>query len=433
MELTKVIERINNGEYNEKLKRFYGDNKTDAIKDRYLKALEGFGSLYGNRDVEIISVPGRSEILGNHTDHNHGRVLAAAINLDVIAVVSKSLVPGGRKSHIRIQSEGFNPNDIDITGAENLLPVESEKYSSSSIIRGICSKFVESGYEIGGFDAYTTSDILRASGLSSSAAFEILVGFTLNHLYNGGEITPVETAKIGQYAENAYFGKPCGLMDQTACSVGGFVAIDFENPAEPVVEKLDFDITKSGYSLCIISTGGSHDDLNEEYASITKEMKQAASYFGKEVLRDIDKAEFNSQIGEIRKLYGDRAVLRAMHFLTENARVRSGAEMLKDGNFEGFLQMITASGNSSFKYLQNIYVAKDPENQGIALALAISEEALAGKQAAVRVHGGGFAGTVQAFVPKKFVAEYFDKVKPVFGENSCLELFVRHDGAVVVI
>ncbi|MCL2775777.1 MAG: galactokinase, partial [Oscillospiraceae bacterium] len=379
------------------------------------------------------SVPGRSEILGNHTDHNHGRVLAAAINLDVIAIVSKSLVPGGRKSHIRIQSEGFSPNDVDITAAENLLPVEEERYNSTSIIRGICNKFVDSGYAIGGFDAYTTSDILKASGLSSSAAFEILVGFTLNHFYNGGKITPVEIAKIGQYAENVYFGKPCGLMDQTACSVGGFVAIDFENPAEPAVEKLDFDITKSGYSLCIVSTGGSHADLNDEYASITKEMKLAASYFGKEVLRDIDKAEFNAKISEIRKLYGDRAVLRAMHFFNENARVRSGAETLKDGNFEGFLQLITASGNSSFKYLQNIYVAKDPENQGIALALALSEEALANKQAAVRVHGGGFAGTIQAFIPKKFVAEYFDKIKPVFGENSCLELFVRHDGAVVVI
>ena len=433
MELTTLIERLNNSEYNEKLKRFYGDIKIEAIKERYLRALDKFKNLYGNREVKIISVPGRSEILGNHTDHNRGCVLAAAINLDIIAVVSKSLNPGGRKSHIRIQSEGFEPDDVDIYNAESLSPIESEKFTSSAIIRGICSKFVESGYQIGGFDAYTTSDVLQGSGLSSSAAFEVLVGFVLNHLYNGDKINPVEIAKIGQYAENNYFGKPCGLMDQTACSVGGFVSIDFASPIDPVVEKVDFDLTKSGYSLCIVSTGGSHADLNDEYASITKEMKQVASYFKKEALRDIDKANLYAQINDIRKLCGDRAVLRAMHFLAENSRVRAGAEALKDGNFEGFLQLITASGNSSFKYLQNIYAAKDPQNQGISLALAISEEALANRQAAVRVHGGGFAGTIQAFIPKKFVSEYFEKIKPVFGENSCLELFVRPDGAVVVI
>jgi galactokinase len=347
-----------------------------------------------------------------------------------LAVVSKSLVPGGRKSHIRIQSEGFEPDDVDI---ENLVPQESEKFTSAAIIRGICARFAELGYEIGGFDAYTTSDVLKGSGLSSSAAFEILVGFILNYLYNDNKIPPVEIAKIGQYAENNYFGKPCGLMDQTACSVGGFVAIDFKNPAEPVVEKVDFDLTKSGYSLCIVSTGGSHDNLNDEYAAITKEMRHVASYFGKEVLRDVDRNESNANIKKLRELCGDRAVLRAMHYLAENIRVRAGTEALKDGNFEGFLQLITASGNSSFKYLQNIYSAREPQVQELSLALALSEEFLINKQAAVRVHGGGFAGTIQAFVPKKFVTEYFDRIKPVFGENSCLELFVRNDGAVVVM
>lgn len=430
MELTKLTEKINNGEYNDKLKRFYGDSKISAMRERYLNALAEFKNLYGNREIEIISVPGRSEILGNHTDHNHGRVLAAAINLDIIAVVSKSLDPGGRKSHIRIKSEGFEPDDIDL---ENLEPVEGEKFTSAAIIRGICGKFAASGYEIGGFDAYTTSDVLKGSGLSSSAAFEILVGFTLNHLYNGGEIKPVEIAKIGQYAENNYFGKPCGLMDQTACSVGGFVAIDFADPSEPAVEKLDYNLTKSGYSLCIIAPGDSHDNLNKEYADITLEMKQAALHLGKQVLRDVDKSAFNANINNIRSLFGDRAVLRTMHFFAENARVYAGTEALKDGNFEAFLQLITSSGNSSFKYLQNVYSAKEPHIQGLSLALALSEEILANKQAAARVHGGGFAGTIQAFVPKKFVAEYFDRIKPVFGENSCLELFVRNDGAVVVI
>ena len=430
MELTTLVKKIKDGEYTEKLKKLYGEAKSEISKERYLKAIAAFENLYGNRDIEIISVPGRSEILGNHTDHNHGCVLAAAINLDVIAVVSKSLVPGGRKSHIRIQSEGFTPDDVDI---ENLEPQDNEKYTSSAIIRGTCARFVERGYEIGGFDAYTTSDVLKGSGLSSSAAFEILVGFILNHLYCENKISPLEIAQIGQYAENNFFGKPCGLMDQTACSVGGFVAIDFKNPAEPVVEKLDFDLTKSGYSLCIVAPGDSHDNLNEEYASITREMKNAALYFGKEVLRDVDRAEFNANIDKIRERYGDRAVLRAMHYFAENIKVRAGAESLKDGNFEGFLQLITASGNSSFKYLQNIYAAKEPDSQGISLALALSEEFLANKQAAVRVHGGGFAGTIQAFIPKKSVNEYFEKIKSVFGENSCLELFVRKDGAVVVM
>jgi len=430
MELIRLTEKIQNGEYNEKLKKLYGDAKITAAKERYLKAVGNFENLYGNRDIEIISVPGRSEILGNHTDHNHGCVLAAAINLDIIAVVSKSLVPGGRKSHIRIQSEGFDPDDVDI---ENLSPDENEKFTSSAIIRGICNRFVGLGYEIGGFDAYTTSDVLKGSGLSSSAAFEILVGFTLNHFYDGNNISPVEIAKIGQYAENNYFGKPCGLMDQTACSVGGFVAIDFKDPSEPVVEKVDFDLTKSGYSLCIVATGGSHDNLNDEYAAITKEMKQIASYFGKEVLRDVDRNESNANIKKLREICGDRAVLRAMHYLAENIRVRAGTEALKDGNFEGFLQLVTASGNSSFKYLQNVYVPKDPRDQRISLALALSEEALANRKAAVRVHGGGFAGTIQVFLPKKAVGEYFDKIKPVFGEESCLELAVRHDGAVVVM
>ena len=430
MELKILSEKIKNGEYNEKFNRFYGNTKIENQKERYLKAIFEFENLYGNRDIEIISVPGRSEIIGNHTDHNHGCVLAAAINLDIIAVVSKSLIPGGRQSHIRIKSEGFKPDDIDL---ENLSPRESEKFTSSAIIRGICGRFVEFGYEIGGFDAYTVSDVLTGSGLSSSAAFEVAVGFILNHLYNKNIINPVEIAKIGQYSENNYFGKPCGLMDQTACSVGGFVSIDFNNPAEPIVEKLDFELAKSGYNLCIVSTGGSHEDLNEEYADIRKEMENIASYFGKNVLRDVNKFEFGSNINKLREIYGDRAVLRAMHYFSENTRVLMGAEALNAGNFEGFLQLISASGNSSYKYLQNVYAAKSPKIQGISLALALSEEILAYTRAAVRVHGGGFPGTIQAFIPKKSVSDYFEKIKPVFGDDSCLELSVRHDGASVVM
>jgi len=420
---------------NNKLKKIYGENKVERECKRYLDALENFMSLYGNRDVEIISVPGRSEIIGNHTDHNHGCVLAAAINLDIIAVVSKSLDPGGRKSNIRIKSEGFEPDDIVIDGEknENLSPVEAEKFTSAAIIRGICNKFVDSGYEIGGFDAYTTSDILKGSGLSSSAAFEIIVGYILNHLYNDDKISPVEIAKIGQYAENNYFGKPCGLMDQTACSVGGFVAIDFQDPKEPVVEKLDYDLTKAGYSLCILSTGGSHADLNEEYAAITTEMKQAAKYFGKDTLREVAKKDFYADIAEIRKVCGDRAVLRAMHYFAENNRVKAGTEALKEGHLDIFLNAVNSSGNSSFKYLQNIYAAKLPSEQSISLALAVCEEYLSNKNAAYRVHGGGFAGTVQIFVPKKIVADFIAYIEVIFGVGSCLELSVREDGAMVIV
>ncbi|MCL2096659.1 MAG: galactokinase [Oscillospiraceae bacterium] len=433
MELIILAEKIKNGGYDEKLKRFYGEAKLESAKERYLKSIGEFEKIYGNREIEIISVPGRSEILGNHTDHNRGRVLAAAVNLDIIAVVSKSLVPGGRQSHIRIKSEGFEPDSIDIADSESLEPVEGEKFTSAAIIRGTAKRFDELGYNIGGFDAYTTSDVLKGSGLSSSAAFEITVGFILNYLYNDGKISPVELARIGQYAENNYFGKPSGLMDQTACSLGGFVALDFSDPEDASVEKLDFDLTKSGYSLCIVAPGGSHDNLNDEYAAITYEMKQIAGYFNKEVLRDVSRAEFNENLCKLRELYGDRAVLRAMHYFAENTRVYTGTEALKDGNFEGFMQLITASGNSSFKYLQNVYTPNDPKIQGLSLALALSEEILSDKNAAARVHGGGFAGTIQAFIPKKSVGEYFDRIRPVFGEKSCLELSVRRDGAVVVM
>ena len=434
MQIGELYKKIENGDYNEKLKRLYGDAKLETAKTRYLKALESFKGIYGAKDVTIISVPGRSEILGNHTDHNHGRVLAAAINLDIIAVAARN-----ENNRINIKSEGFEADSIDLS---SLAPVGSEKFSSAAIIRGIAARFKELGYETGGFDAYTTSDVLKGSGLSSSAAFEVCVGFALKELYNcnagkrGNEndekIKPVDIAKIGQWAENNYFGKPSGLMDQTACASGGFVAIDFKNPAEPVVEKLDYNLVNSGYSLCIISTGGSHADLNDEYASITEEMKQISGYFGCEALRDVKRVQFNDSIKELREKFGDRAVLRAVHFFGENARVKRGTEALKEGTFNIFLQSVTASGNSSFKYLQNMYAIKSPKEQGIPLAIALAKEALEGKQAAVRVHGGGFAGTIQAFVPKRDVTEFFGKLAPVFGGGACLELFVRNDGALTV-
>jgi len=425
MQVAELARKIGNGEYNERLKKLYGEAKLESAKIRYINALENFKKLYGDKDAEIYSIPGRSEILGNHTDHNHGKVLAAAINLDIIAVAAKN-----EDNKINIKSEGFDADNIDLS---SLALEESELFKSAAIIRGTAARFKELGYETGGFDAYTTSDVLKGSGLSSSAAFEVCVGFALNRLYNEEKISSVDIAKTGQWAENNYFGKPCGLMDQTACSSGGFVAIDFKDPADPAVEKLDFSLANSGYSLCIISTGGSHADLNDEYASITQEMKQIAGYFGCEVLRNVKKAEFNENIIKLRDKFGDRAVLRAIHYFGENARVQAGTDALKDGAFSIFLQVVAASGNSSYKFLQNVYAIKSPQEQSIPLAIALAKEALIDKQTAVRVHGGGFAGTIQAFVPKKFVSEFFDKLKPVFGEDACLELFVRNDGAVVVM
>lgn len=425
MESNILAKKIENGEYDEKLKRLYGDAKAGSARRRYIGALENFTALYGAGDVEIISVPGRSEVLGNHTDHNRGRVLAAAIDLDIIAVVSKNPAP-----RIKIKSEGFEPDEINI---EELAARESEKFTSSAIIRGTCARFDNLGHRIGGFDAYTASDVQKGSGLSSSAAFEVTVGFILNRLYNDARLPPLEIAQIGQYAENNYFGKPCGLMDQTACSAGGFISIDFRDPASPIVEKLDFDLSKSGYSVCIVSTGGSHHDKNDEYAAMPGEMRQIAAYFKKDALREVDKAAFAENIGKLRESCGDRAVLRSMHYFAENARVHAGAEALKEGDFEKFLQLVASSGNSSYKYLQNVYDPATPKEQGLSLALALSEEALAKIPAAARVHGGGFSGTIQAFVPKKHVDGYFKKIGGVFGELSCLELSVRNEGAIAVM
>lgn len=423
MDALLLKEKIINGEFDSTFRNLYSDSKIETARARYIKAIDSFLSLYESRDIRIMSVPGRSEILGNHTDHNNGRVLAAAINLDIIAVVSENA-----ESRIRIKSEGFDPDEIELG---DLGKREEEKYTSASIIRGTAYRFKELGHKIGGFDAYTTSDILKGSGLSSSAAFEVMTGFILSVLYNGGSVSPVELAKTGQYAENEYFGKPCGLMDQTACACGGFVEIDFADTSNPAVEKLDFNLNGAGYNLCIVSTGGSHADLNEEYASITREMKCSAEYFGQKTLRSVEKSEFMKKINEVRERFGDRAALRCLHFFNENERVKAGADSLREGDFDAFLANVTDSGNSSYKYLQNLY-AGDPKYQSLCVAIAFSEDALKGKRAAVRVHGGGFAGTIQAFIPKAHSKDYTASLEFVFGADSCLELTVRSEGAAEV-
>ncbi|MEG1429127.1 MAG: galactokinase family protein [Hydrogenoanaerobacterium sp.] len=392
--------------------------------ERYEKAVDEFVKLYGNaREVELFSAPGRTEVGGNHTDHQHGRVLAGSVNLDVIAVCSKN-----DEGVIRIKSEGYRMDEINL---DDLSVQQKEINKAASLIRGTAARFLQKGYKLGGFDAYTTSDVLRGSGLSSSAAFEVLVGTMLNHSYNDGKISAVEIAQIGQYAENFYFGKPSGLMDQTASSVGGFVAIDFKDPENPIVEKVDYDFAKSGYTLCIVDTGGNHADLTCEYAAIPEEMKNVAAFFGKSVLRDVDTQAFYDKLPELRHETGDRAVLRAIHFFAENEKAKKEADALKAGDFNKFKKIVIASGESSFNCLQNVFTTQNVDEQGLSLALALTKKMLSAR-GAWRVHGGGFAGTIQAFVPNDMLADYKYYIEKVFGYGNCHVLSIRPVGGIKV-
>ena len=289
---------------------------------------------------------------------------------------------------------------------------------------------LDAGYKVGGYDAYTTSNVLKGSGLSSSAAFEVMVGNIFSHLYNDGRVDNVEIAKMSQFAENKFFGKPCGLMDQTACAVGGFITIDFEDPTAPVIKKMDFDLTRAGYSLCIVNTGGNHADLNEDYASVPAEMKAVAAEFGRPVLRGLTAADIVAKAASLREKVGDRALLRALHFIAENDRVSEQVRALEAGDIRGFLDGVIASGNSSYKYLQNVFTTKNVSEQGLSLALCLTEQKLAGTGAAWRVHGGGFAGTIQAFVPTPLAEEYREYMDSVFGDGACHILSVRLAGAI---
>lgn len=395
-------------------------------RERVLTAIEEFGKLFdrnGDRDVELFSVGGRSEISGNHTDHNHGRVIAASINLDIIAVAAKR-----DDGIVTVKSEGF-PEDVVLPDAANA-PDESKYFTSASIIAGMERALLDAGYKVGGYDAYTTSNVLKGSGLSSSAAFEVMIGNIFSHLYNDGAVDNVEIAKMSQFAENRFFGKPCGLMDQTACAVGGFITIDFADPTSPVIRKMDFDLTKEGYSLCIVNTGGNHADLNEDYASVPAEMKAVAAEFGREVLRGLTVADIVSKAPALREKLGDRAILRALHFIAENERVAAQVGALEAGDVKAFLDGVIASGNSSYKYLQNVFTTKNVSEQGLSLALCLTEQKLAGTGAAWRVHGGGFAGTIQAFVPTELAEDYRNYIDGVFGDGACHILSVRLAGAV---
>ena len=411
-------------EFDSALTYIYGANFAKQ-KERYLRVLDTFGTLFGTEvEIGFFSAPGRSEICGNHTDHNHGKVLAAAINLDAIAAVAKN-----NKEIIRLKSEGY---DMDLVDVNDLEPKPAEFSKSKGLIRGICAGFVKRGYAVGGFDAATANDVLSGSGLSSSASFEVLVGTILNYLYNDGKVTPVEIAQIAQEAENKFFGKPCGLLDQMTCSVGGFVYIDFNNPEEPIIKPIDFAFEACGHALCIVDTGGSHSDLTDEYGAVRKEMVDVARSLGHEVLRDVDEAQFFNSIDLIRKVASDRAILRAQHFFSENRRVDAQVNALRQQKFGEFKKLVISSGRSSYMYNQNVYSNKNPLSQPVALGLCMSEAILEGK-GAWRVHGGGFAGTIQAFVPNEMLAEYKDRMELVFGKGSCYVLSIRPVGGTCVI
>ncbi len=426
MKTTELKAAVLGGQFDARLTYIYGEAALEAQKARYAAAIDEFAKLYGtDRDAALYSVAGRSELSGNHTDHNFGCVIAASIDLDIIAIAAPS-----DKPVIRVKSAGFDEDVVNIN--EFTEPRTNPEGHSDELIAGMVAGFRKDGYAVGGFDAYTTSNVLKGSGISSSAAFEDMIGNILNHIYNDGRIDNVEIAKLSQYAENRFFGKPCGLMDQVACAVGGIVAIDFADPTKPVIEKVDFDITAAGYNLCIVNTGGNHADLTDDYASVPAEMKGVAAKLGKRVLRETDESAVIAAIPQLREELGDRAVMRALHFFAENRRVAAQKAALQAGNLDSFFEGVIASGRSSFCYLQNVYTTKNVREQGLSLALCLAEQTLAGKKAAWRVHGGGFAGTIQAFVPTAEVENFRRVMDAAFGEGRCMVLRIRPVGAVKI-
>ena len=421
--INTLIEKINGGN-NPLFHELYGTDEKilNEQATRYTSLMSEFKTTYGKDDVQLFSSPGRTEIGGNHTDHNYGRVLAGAVNLDNIAVAA----PNG-SNVIKIKSAGYPEFQVDLS---DLNIDESKFYTSGSLVKGICAKMKENGYQIGGFDACIEGRVPKGSGLSSSASFEVLVGAIINELFNDGKMSAVENAIIGQWSENNYFGKPCGLMDQTACSVGGLITIDFKDPANPIVKEVDFDFVATGFSLVITDVGGGHDDpaSQAEYASLPTEMKAVATELGAKVLREVTLEQIVDKIPQIRKKTGDRAILRAYHFQGDNQRVVDQVAALEKNDFQAFLKMVIESGYSSYMYNQNIFDVVHKDEQVVSLALALSEMILKGS-GAWRVHGGGFGGTIQAFVPKDKLDEYVKTLEHVYGKGTCHKLFIRSKGA----
>lgn len=421
--LSTLKNSVASGDYDEAFSRIYG-GLASAQRARYITLIDSFCEEFGDMDgVRVFSAPGRTEIGGNHTDHQRGRVLAAAVSLDAIAIAA----PNGERA-VRIVSEGFPPEEIWLS---DVMPNPAEKGTSSALIRGIIAKFADMGCVCDGFNAVIFSDITKGSGLSSSAAYEVLVSRIISSLFAENRYSPVEIARISKFAENSFFGKPCGLMDQMACAVGGAVAIDFADAENPLVENIDLDLSRWGYSLCIINTGAGHEGFADEYSAIPSEMRAVARYFGKQNLCEISADEVMENISALRKRLGDRAVMRSMHFFMETQRARLEAQALRRGSFIEFLGLVNESGRSSFMYLQNVSSCGDYENQPVGVALALCEYLLEGR-GAFRVHGGGFAGTVQAFVPTDMLERFRAGMESALGADCCNVLEIRAVGALEV-
>lgn len=424
--IMSVRESLEQGSLDQRIKEIYVDEqRVPYNRERYIWAIDRFTELFpSEKEIEIYSAPGRSEVCGNHTDHQNGMVLATSINLDAIAIVAKAEEPV-----IRLVSGDFSMEEVDVA---DLSMKEEEQSTTTALIRGVAAGMKERGHKVGGFTAYITSDVLMGAGMSSSAAFESLIGTILSGLYNDMKVSSIEIAQIGQYAENIYFGKPCGLMDQMACSVGGMIFIDFKEKEHPEVRQVHTDFEKAGLSLCIVDTKGSHADLTPDYAAVPAEMNQVAQALGREHLREVPRETFFKELPKLWKETSGRAVLRAIHFYEEEERVLRGVKSLEESDYPGFLSVIKASGDSSAKYLQNIYSPKDVDSQNVTVALAVSESIL-GENGVCRVHGGGFAGTIQAFVKNEAVAAYKEQIEAIYGDDSCHVLKVRLQGGIRVL
>ncbi len=421
MKITELIQAVNGSECRDVMVRLYGEEALSAQQARWTDVLEKAKRLYGDVEAQLFSAPGRTEVGGNHTDHQLGRVLAASINLDVACVVIPT-----EENIVRYASKGFSVQPVDLSVLDI---VPEEKNSTEALIRGVAAGLVQRGYKCGGFMAYAESDVIAGGGMSSSAAFEVLIGTIQSYLYNNGEVSPETIAKIGQYAENVYFMKASGLMDQMACSVGSFCAIDFADKENPVVEKVDFNPAEMGLKLILTDVKASHADLSDEYSAIPADMKGAAAIIGQPLLGTVTKEDVIKNAKTIREQLGDRALLRAFHFVNETERAKKEAEALRAGDGEEFLKLVNESGQSSYMYLQNISVAGDTKNQAVGVGLALSAHVL-GRRGAYRVHGGGFAGTIQAFVPEDLADEYVATLESVFGEGCCYTLRIRDVGGI---
>lgn len=407
------------------MKALYGETEAEHNVARYKDLVEKFVREFGDKEMKMFSSPGRTEISGNHTDHNHGKVLAGSINLDCVGIAAKN-----DSGKVNIVSETFNQKfSVDL---DNLAP-SAKMAGTVDLVKGLLKGFQEKGFQIGGFDAYITSNVISAAGVSSSAAFEMLLCSMLNVFFNDNKMDVVAYAHVGKYAENQYWNKSSGLLDQMACAVGGLITIDFYDPQNPVVEQIPFDFGSKNHSLIIVNTGKGHADLSADYSSVPQEMKKVAEYFGKEVCAQVKEEEVIANLAKVREYAGDRSVMRALHFFEENKRVEAEVAALKEDRFEDFLSEITASGNSSWKWLQNCYTTADVQEQGISVALALTELFIAEKgRGACRIHGGGFAGVIMAMLPNDLVDEYVEYIEGALGQGNAYRMSIRPYGAICV-